>query len=285
MAQCYAFLRQNGVKKQIITESTRHHFCINHSHLGDVGQDWRKKMRASDVMTTCVITAGPNATLREIAELLLEKRISAVPVVEGDRLLGIVSEHDLIRRPEFGTEAQRSWWLALFSRDTRAADFIKSHGLCAHHVMTREVVTVTPEADLAEVAATLEKHNIKRVPVVDGTAMVGIISRANLLVGLIKALRFPKVSHSDREIRSAVIAGFQEAGLECHLLSITVTDGVVRMAGPIRTLELKEAAQVAIENVAGIKGVEDDTVVSPDLAASASPVPDLEGYPWKEPSK
>src|SRR5574338_371038 len=146
-----------------------------------------KLMQAKDVMTTRLATVAPDATVREIANLLLERRISAVPVVDSDgRLKGIVSEGDLIRRPELGTLRHRSWWLSLLSNaEEDAISYVKTHGGHARDVMTPEVITVDETAPLEQIADTLEKHGIKRVPVLGKGKLVGIVSRADLLRGLV----------------------------------------------------------------------------------------------------
>jgi len=142
-------------------------------------------MRASDVMTTQVVTVLPDTSVREVARTLLINRISAVPVVDKQgRILGMLSEGDFMRRAETGTDEHHSWWLALVA-DLRVDAFVKSHGLHAKDVMTREIVSVSEDASLDEVATLLERHRIKRVPVVSGGKLVGIVSRANLLHGLV----------------------------------------------------------------------------------------------------
>jgi len=125
-------------------------------------------MRARDVMTAPALVVPPDAKVEDIAKLLLRRGISAVPVTGNDgRLAGIVSEGDLMRRVESGTERRPSWWLAVFSNeDALARDYAKSRGRHAADVMTREVVTVGEDATLAEIALLLERHRIKRVPVV-----------------------------------------------------------------------------------------------------------------------
>src|SRR5215212_12209142 len=132
-------------------------------------------------MTAPVITTTPDTPIRDIASLLLEHRISGLPVVENGRVVGIVSEGDLLRRAEIGTERRRSKWLdALIDPNIQAADFSASRGVLARDVMTREIVSVRPEAELSEIAKLLEQHHIKRVPVIDGDRLLGIVSRANL---------------------------------------------------------------------------------------------------------
>ena len=127
-------------------------------------------MQAKDVMTPNVVTVTPDASVKDIAELLLERQISALPVVDAEqKIVGIVSEGDLLRRPETGTERRRSWWLSLFSSsEERAADYVKGHGRRAEEVMTRNVVTVEEDTPLNKIAELLERRRIKRVPVVVG---------------------------------------------------------------------------------------------------------------------
>jgi CBS domain-containing protein len=166
-------------------------------------------MKARDVMTSPVVTARPETPVSDIASLLLEKRISGVPIV-GDReeVVGIVSEGDLVRRVETGTERKRSrWFETLIDPNIQAADYARSRGLRARDVMSREVIAVTSETDLAEVARVLEVHRIKRVPVIDGGRLAGIVSRANLLRGLVAyGARPAPGQQSDRDIGTAVEA-------------------------------------------------------------------------------
>src|SRR5271167_3377590 len=124
-------------------------------------------MRAIDVMTTEVITVGENATVPEAAKLLAEHGISAVPVVDKDnRVIGMVSEGDLLHRAETGTERRRSWWLEMMtSTNQLAGDYIKSHSGIVKDVMTRDVISVTETTSVADIAVLLETNRIKRVPV------------------------------------------------------------------------------------------------------------------------
>ena len=152
-------------------------------------QKRRSKMNAADVMVTNVITVHPDASVKEIAEILLANRISALPVVDkAGSLVGIVSEADLIHRAEVGTERPSSWWLEfLAGKEALAQDFIKSHARRAADVMTRHVITVTADTPLTRIVSLLEKHRIKRVPVVDNGKVIGIVSRANLVQALLRS--------------------------------------------------------------------------------------------------
>jgi CBS domain-containing protein len=138
-------------------------------------------MKAQDVMTAWVATIGVGATVREAAKLMSERRVSALPVLdEKDRLVGMVSEGDLVRRPELGTAASGSWWLQVLAENT-AHDYVKAHATAVKDVMTSPVVSVQRSTPLHEVAGLLDRHRIKRVPVLEGGRLVGIVSRADLV--------------------------------------------------------------------------------------------------------
>lgn len=228
-------------------------------------------MQARDVMTSMVVTVLPETPVREVARLLLEKRISAVPVTDlSGTLLGIVSEGDLMRRPECGTERPRSWWLSLLSSPEDAAlDYVKSHGLRAGDVMTRELVTVEPDTPLEEVAHLLERHRIKRVPVLKAGRLVGILSRADLLRGLAARREVPPPDADDRAIRRAVEARLREAGVQPTFVSVVVTNGVVHLWGALPSESERRAAQVAAEQVPGIRAVRCEIGLLPDRLRTA----------------
>jgi len=140
-------------------------------------------MKAADIMVKDVVTAGPEASVRELATIMLERRISGMPVVDGGgRVLGIVSEGDLIRRPEIETDRVKTGWLHLFlSDEQRARDFVKSHGRKAREVMTQPAICVAPDTPLAEIVRLMERHRIKRLMVVDQGKLAGLVTRADLL--------------------------------------------------------------------------------------------------------
>src|SRR5215471_19268588 len=133
-------------------------------------------MKASDVMVTDVITVKPDSDVAEVAALLLANRISAAPVVDdAGVLVGMISEGDLLRRGETGTGHERSWWLQLLmGREILAAEFLREHSRRVGDLMTREVVSASPDVSVAEIATLLERHRIKRVPIVQNEKIVGI---------------------------------------------------------------------------------------------------------------
>ncbi|MFO7647984.1 CBS domain-containing protein [Halomonas campaniensis] len=216
-------------------------------------------MQAADIMTRNVITVGPDSEVREIATLLLENGISAVPVVDAnDKVLGIVSEGDLMRRVENGSGRRKSWWLKLVAGHD-PADYVKSHGRLAHEVMTRDPITIDEEMPLHKISTLLEKHHIKRVPVVTGGKLVGIVSRSNLLRGFSVAEPDASVTSDDREIRKAILKEVDEhTGVLVDRINVIVTEGRVQLWGLVENQQEKMAVQVAAENTSGVKAVENN---------------------------
>jgi CBS domain-containing protein len=220
-------------------------------------------MQAKDIMTAPVISVRPQTTIEEIAALLIERRISAVPVVDEDgRLAGIVSEGDLIRRPETQTE-RRSWISAFLGPERQASDFVKSHGRTAREVMTTDVVTVAPQAELSAIADLLERKQIKRVPVVEGGRVVGIVSRANLLHGLVARETSAPPTATDASIREGLQRQLSDLRwLDSRRVNIVVSGGVVHLWGSVRSEEERRALRVAAEQTPGVQRVEEH--FSPD---------------------
>lgn len=221
-------------------------------------------MHAVDIMTSPVITAGPDATILEIVKLMLDNRISALPIVNEDGLLlGLVSEGDLIRRSEIGARDYKSWWLsAIGGSITLAEEFVKSHGIKAREVMSDDVVTVGEDTRIWEIAATLEKKKIKRVPVTRDSKVIGIVSRANLLQALAAQREKPPAQPSvdDRGIREALLASLEhEPWSDASHLNVVVLDGVVHYWGIVRSKAQAKALRVAAENIHGVKDVVDHT--------------------------
>lgn len=225
-------------------------------------------MQARDVMTRNVVTVTPETSVSEIARLLLEKRISGVPVVDADgRLVGIVSEGDLVRRLEDEDGSGRSWWLGLLATpEERAEAYVRAHGRRAADVMTKNVISVTPDTPIAAVARLLEERHIKRVPVVENGKLVGIVSRADLLRAI--AARQPEAaSPDDRALRERLDRELEKAGLDYHpYVNIVVADGVVHLWGIVSSRREAEALRLAAENVEGVKAVESHLAVRPVIS-------------------
>lgn len=227
-------------------------------------------MKAKDVMTRDVVSIGPERTIVELARLLLSRGVSGVPVIDGDRLVGVVSEGDLIRRAEIGTdERRRSWWLRLFASGAALArDYTKSHAERVRDVMTTEVVVVDEETPLADVAAVLESKRIRRVPVVRRGRVLGVVARADLVRGLAAAKSAATAStaeRDDRAIREKVVAILRaQPWSTIAPADVSVAGGVVRLRGVYASEEERRAARVAAESVAGIGMVEDQRTRMPE---------------------
>jgi CBS domain-containing protein len=221
---------------------------------------------AADVMTTDVIAVSPETTVRDIAVLLHAKRISGVPVADAaGNILGIVTEGDLVRQEAVAGEHRRSWWLALFDDPTNLArDYTKMHGRVARDVMTSSVISVSPAATLPEIASTLERYRIKRVPVVEDKKLVGIVTRSNLLQALAAADVSRPSAPDDRAIRQQLLAELQrQPWAHMALKNIVVQDGVVSLWGMVSTDDERQALRIAAENVPGVKRVEDQLTSIP----------------------
>jgi CBS-domain-containing membrane protein len=227
-------------------------------------------MKAADVMVSNVITVGPDARVQDVAELLLRHRISAVPVVgRKGEIVGIVSEGDLINRPESDTERRKPWWLdALASNEGLAAGYVKSHSRNVTDVMTQDVITATPDTPVAEVAALLERNRIKRVPIVEDGRLVGIVSRANLLQGLASLKdNALQAQPDDSAIRANVMVRLQkERWTKPALITVTVRDGTVHLWGIVESQTEKKAIHVLAEVTPGVRAVNDNLMVRPTSA-------------------
>nr|WP_202932412.1 MULTISPECIES: CBS domain-containing protein [Halomonas] len=217
-------------------------------------------------MTPNVVCVDTDTNVRDIAQLLLEHRISAVPVIDDERkVLGIVSEGDLMRRVKEDANDSRSWWLSLFTGGKDAGEYVKSHGRKAHEVMTPNPLTVEENAPLHTIARLLEKHHIKRVPVVREGKLVGIVSRANLLQGVANAVVAPTESPADdRQIREAILEEVRKhAGVRTETISIIVDGGAAEIWGLVESLDQKQAVTVAAENTPGVTKVENNLGMMP----------------------
>ena len=213
-------------------------------------------------MASHVITVGPELDLKAVANTLVANGISAVPVVTIDgSVVGIVSEGDLMRRAVSGTERKRTRWLEAFSSaEQLMAEFIKAHGRKAKDVMTRQVISVSPDTSLQEIADLLEKHGIKRVPVIENGRLVGIVSRANLVQALAtRGLAFVDVAEADETLRKVIVLNLRKLPWTTALtmVDVIVDHGVVNLWGVVSNEEEKNAIRVAAEGTPGVQAVND----------------------------
>ena len=219
-------------------------------------------MKARDVMTPKVVSVPVDMTVPEVAKLMLDRRISAVPVLDaGDRVVGIISEGDLMRRPELGTDKPRSRWLRIFMGDEdRARDYVKTHGGRAQDVMSQPVASVTPEATLIDVVNLMTKRHIKRVVVLEQGKLVGMVTRNDLLRTLQarEALPTASVPKDDSSVRAAILETIGEQGWAASaIINVQVTDGTAHLWGGVDSEEQRKGILVAVEGVPGVRAIED----------------------------
>ncbi len=226
-------------------------------------------MRAHEIMTSKVFTVKPGTSIAEIAMLMATERISGLPVVDDDgRMIGIVSETDLLHRAETGTERKRKWWISLFiDTDMRARDFIKGHGHTAADVMSRFVVSVRDDATLAEVADMLDTNDLKRVPVLKAGQLVGIITRGDLVRALAnaEATRPTGVGVGDNgQLQKALNARIdQQSWVNPSYLNVIATDKTVELWGFVSSEDQRRALLILVRELAGDRVVADHLAIGP----------------------
>ena len=217
-------------------------------------------MRAHQIMSKDVITVTPHTSLQDAANIMLRCHLSGLPVVTDDgRLAGIISESDFMRRAETGTARRRSAILQFFAGPGKLAeDFVHERGRKVEDVMRREVITVNEQTTLGELVEIMEKHGVKRLPVMSGGALVGIVTRANLLQAVSNLAReIPDPTADDDHIRNRIYKAVHAADWRPAGFQVTVRNGVVHLHGIIFDDQVRRATVVAAENVSGVKEVHD----------------------------
>jgi CBS domain-containing protein len=220
-------------------------------------------MKASDVMTKRVISIEADAPIMAAVRLMLQNRISGLPVVgRKGELVGMVTEGDFLRRSEIGTQRHRNRWLEFLVGPGRLADeYVHASGRKVEEVMTREPITVTEDTPLDEAVGLMERHRIKRLPVVRDGKLVGIVTRANIMHALVSLATGTKAAPAgdDVAVREQILAEIKRQSW-APLANVTVREGVVELWGTITDERERAALIVAAENVAGVKKVHDHLV-------------------------
>ena len=215
-------------------------------------------------MTRDVVTASPGTSVRDIAALMAEKRVSGLPVLTHDgKIIGMVSESDLLHRAELGTEHDdhtRKWWLDF---NALARDYAKAHGLRAKVIMSRYVIAVHDDAELKDIADILDRHRIKRVPVVQGGRLVGIITRGDLVRALSQVQSAKGVKKTtDATLHKTLHDRIRtQPWIHESYISVTVNDGVVELSGFVETADQHSALRALVEGTDGVSRVDDRIVV------------------------
>ncbi|MER9655280.1 CBS domain-containing protein [Mesorhizobium sp. M0152] len=207
-------------------------------------------MRAKDVMTAKVVTVSPDHSVRHAAQIMLDHRISGLPVVNDDsRLVGIVSEGDFLGRSELGAGA-------ISPNDARS--YVKGHSWKVADLMSPDVVAADEETPIERIAALMREHGIKRIPIMRGQRLAGVVSRADLLRVVIAAKFDDATAAGDDAIRRSILTRLREdARVEGDALTLTVSDGLVHFSGAVSSQSERDALRVVAEGVRGVKGVFD----------------------------
>ncbi|MGB8481114.1 MAG: CBS domain-containing protein [Acidobacteriaceae bacterium] len=225
-------------------------------------------MKAMDVMVRDVITVSPGDDVADAVQLLADYDVSALPVVDDDQnVVGIISEADLLHREEIGTEKRRPWWLeAVTPASSLAGEFAKSHGRRVEEVMSTNIIAASEDTPLGEIATLLERHRIKRVPILRSGKLVGIVSRGNLIQALASSqaqagAAVASGTDSDRKIRREVLDRLGEQDwTDFGERNVIVSDGIVHLWGLVGTSEEHKALLALAEGVPGVVDVSDEMI-------------------------
>lgn len=241
-------------------------------------------MLVENVMRSPVLSVKASAPLKDAVAMMLAQGISGLPVVDdAGALVGMVTEGDLLRRGELGTEKKRPRWIEFFRGPGAAADaFVQSHGRTVGEVMSAEPVTIGPKAALGEAVELMAQRRIKRLPVVEGGRMVGIVARSDLVRALARMLPDAKAVESDDEaIRRAVEAELaKQSWAGKGMIRVHCNKGVVELSGMLLDERGRQAAKVVVENTPGVKGFDDQLVwVEPMSGTVILPGGEVSGPP------
>ena len=233
-------------------------------------------MQAKDVMTRDVISVAPDATVLLAARLMLQHHISGLPVIDSSgKLVGVLSEGDFLRRQETQTQRRRSRWLEFLMGPGRTAgEYIHSHGSKVSEVMTEDVRTVGEDTPLEDIVELMERHRIKRVPVLRGKQVIGIVTRSNLMHAMVSLVRkAPPTAMDDAAIREQLLAEMKrEQWAPAAMTTVVVRDGVVELWGVVIDDRQRQALMIAAENIPGVKAVKDHLVwVEPTSGMTIEP--------------
>jgi CBS-domain-containing membrane protein len=235
-------------------------------------------MKARDVMAFPVITVKPNSSIEEVAKTFVRHRISGAPVVDdAGKLIGIISEGDLMYRSELGTERPHPYWyLEYAGKEHLAAEYVKARARKTADLMTRKVITASPDSSLNDIAALLENNSIKRVPIVENGKLVGIVSRANLIQALTSAPARLDITPSDTTLRLKILRHLAEQlWADASRLNVIVHDGLVELWGLVDSDLEKQAVRVAAESMGGVRVVVDHLIVESREAVRKAPKRDI----------
>jgi Predicted signal-transduction protein containing cAMP-binding and CBS domains len=229
-------------------------------------------MKAHDIMHADLVSLQPDDSVFKAAKTMLERKISAILVMDGGNLVGILTEADLMRRFELNTDQQRSRLREFFTGPGKLShDYVRAAGRKIHEVMTSDVKTVADSAELRDVVETMEKNHIKHVPVMTGHAVIGMISRSDIMRALVASMpEQPARPMTDEEIRRVLVAHLEKQNwAPADLVSVSVKDGVLTLSGAVMDPRQMEAFEVAAENIPGVKKINDQLIYVDPLSGSS----------------
>lgn len=223
-------------------------------------------MRANQIMTRSVITVTAGTPIVEAARIMVRDHVGGLPVVDASgRLIGIVSDGDFIRRAEIGTERKRGRWLGLLlGRGRLAADFVHSHGRTVGEIMTPHPVTIGEDTMLSEIARIMEQKRVKRLPVMNGERLVGMVTQTDFVQAFADlAMAVPAPTPDDDMLRGKILDQLEQATCKPSRFNVVVRDGVAHLSGAIKSEKERLTAVIAAQSVAGVKDVRDQMWVYP----------------------
>jgi CBS domain-containing protein len=223
-------------------------------------------MKASEVMRSPAVSIAPSCRVIDAVRLLMETNRRGLTVVDrAGILVGIVSEGDFLRRVELETgPTDRPWFDAFFGTGESAAAFARAYGRSIDEIMTRDPVCVVPDADLTEAIALMESHHVAQIPVVFEGAVLGMISKAELLAAV--ARKLDRSTHPGQHVRETILAAIRkESWATGAIVDVVVADGKVQMWGMIVDHNQRRALKALIENVTGIERITDHLKLRDEL--------------------
>jgi CBS domain-containing protein len=221
-------------------------------------------MRVKDVMTSKIVSVSPQASVAEAIRLMVHSHVSGLPVIDATgKLVGVLSEGDLLRRIEIGT-TKKTHWLEYLFRPGHLADVYKqTHGRKVEELMSTDVSSIDQSLPLGSAVSLMEKRRIKRLPVTDGDKLVGIITRADFIraLGSFVTQAYEESATSDAEIRSRILKETQhQSWAPKGTLDVDVKDGIVQLRGTLTDERQRDAIKVLAENVPGVRGIDDHLI-------------------------
>jgi CBS domain-containing protein len=236
-------------------------------------------MNALDVMTQSIVSVRPEASVLAAARLMLEHKVSGLPVVDADgALVGVITEGDFLRRAEIGAERRRPRWIEFFTGPGQLAEeYIQASGRRVRDIMSAQVCTATEATSLREIAQLMETRGVKRLPVMRGSEIVGIVTRADLMRAVVSLAEDSEAPVDDADIQCRLEAELkrQPWAVPASMIKVSVKDGVVELAGVVRDVRQRQALRIAAEGIPGVRSVSDRAVRhEPVIGAFAVPSED-----------